>query len=55
MLVLEEDFDSEALDAFGLDATCDDRGNGFIVALDVETLYGMDAVWERATEAGDVV
>ncbi|MFH5801688.1 VOC family protein [Haladaptatus sp. CMAA 1911] len=54
-LVLEEDFDPEVLDAFGLDDPGDDRGKGVIVALDVGTPDDVDAVCERASEAGDVV
>lgn len=32
-LVLEEDFDPDVFDAFGLDDPGDDRGNGVIVAV----------------------
>ncbi|WP_227379831.1 VOC family protein [Haladaptatus halobius] len=51
-LVLEEDFDPEVLDAFGVDAPGDDRGSGVILAIDIGTPEAVDTVCERATEAG---
>lgn len=48
-LVLEEDFDPDVLDAFGLDDPGDDRGSGVIVAVGVENPEEVDAVCERST------
>ncbi len=46
-LVLEKDFDPDVLDAFGLDDPSDDRGNGIIVAVEVEDPEEVDTVCER--------
>lgn len=54
-LVLEEDFDQEILDAFGLEEPGDDRGRGVIVAIEVDDPEEVDAVCERAEEAGETV
>lgn len=54
-LVLEEDFDPEVLDSFGLDDPGDDRGAGVIIAIEVETPDAVDAVAERAGAAGETV
>lgn len=50
-LVLEEDFDEEILDAFGLTAPEDPRGEGVIIAIDVGEPEEVDAVCERAGSA----
>lgn len=54
-LVLETDFDPEVLDAFGLDEPGDERGQGVIVALDVEDPEDVDRVCDRVREAGETV
>lgn len=54
-LVLEEDFDQDVLDAFGLDDPGDERGSGVIVALDVDSPDRVDAVCERVEDAGETV
>ncbi|WP_121743405.1 VOC family protein [Natronorubrum halophilum] len=54
-LVLEEDFDPEVLDAFGLDEPGDERGRGVIVAIDVDDPEAVDTVCERAAEAVETV
>lgn len=48
-LVLESDFDEEIFDAFGLDEPGENRGDGVIVAIEVDDV---DAVYSRADEAG---
>lgn len=50
--VLEEDFDQEVLAAFGLQKPGDQRGDGVIVAIDVDTIDTVDAVCDRAREKG---
>ncbi|WP_137290482.1 VOC family protein [Natronorubrum halophilum] len=54
-LVLEEDFDPEVLDAFGLDEPGDERGRGVIVAIDVGDPEAVDTVCQRAAEADETV
>ena len=54
-LVLEEDFDQEVLDAFGLDEPGDERGRGVIVAIGVEDPDAVDAVCDRVADAGETV
>lgn len=54
-LVLEEDFDPEVLDAFGLEEPGDERGGGVIVALDVGTPEEVDAVCDRAADEDETV
>lgn len=54
-LVLEEDFDREVLDAFGLSEPGDERGDGVIVAVEVESPEEVDAVCDRAETAGATV
>lgn len=54
-LVLEEDFDPEILDAFGLDQPGDARGSGVIVAIEVADPDAVDAVCERVADAGETV
>lgn len=54
-LVLEEDFDREVLDAFGLDDPGDERGSGVIVAIEVGSPDAVDAVAERAEAADETV
>lgn len=51
-LVLEEDFDREVLDTFGLDEPGDDRGKGTITAIEVESPASVDEICNRASEAG---
>lgn len=48
-LVLESDFDEDVLDAFGLDDPGNDRGNGVIVAVAVDSV---EEVHRRAAETG---
>lgn len=54
-LVLEEDFDREVLDAFGLDEPGNDRGKGAITAIEVASPASVDEICRRATEAGSTV
>ena len=51
-LVLESDFGPEVLDAFGLDEPGEERGRGVIVAVDVGDPDAVDAVEDRAVDAG---
>lgn len=48
-LMIEQDFDEEALAAFGLEPPGEDRGEGVIVVVEVDDV---DAVHERAASAG---
>lgn len=50
-LVLEEDFDGDVLDDFGLTRPSDPRGEGVIVALDVDTPEDVDAIVDRVADA----
>lgn len=54
-LVLEEDFDQEVLDSFGLDEPGDDRGQGTIVAIEVNSPESVDRIVKRAAETGIMV
>lgn len=54
-LVLEEDFDREVLNAFGLDEPDDSRGQGTITAIEVESSALVDDICSRAIEAGMTV
>lgn len=47
-LMIEQDFDEEALAAFGLEPPGEDRGEGVIVVIEVDDV---DAVHDRATAA----
>lgn len=54
-LVLEEDFDPEVLDVFGLEDPGDDRGLGVIVAIDVGAPADVDSICTRVAEADGTV
>lgn len=47
-LKLEQDFDDETLEAFGLDAPGDDRGAGLIIGIEAADLAG---AYERSSHA----
>lgn len=51
-LVLEEDFPDDVLEDFGLPHPGEDRGNGVIVVLDVDTPEHVDDTIERIGDAG---
>mgnify|MGYP000058799896 FL=1 len=54
-LVLETDFDPDVLEAFGLTEPGADRGDGVIVAIEVDGPDEVDAVCQRARDAGETV
>jgi len=54
-LVLESDFGPDVLDAFGLEEPGDDRGDGVIVAIEVDGPDEVDAVCQRAYDSGRAV
>jgi len=54
-LVLESDFGPDVLDAFGLEEPGDDRGDGVIVAIEVDGPDEVDAVCQRAHDSGETV
>mgnify|MGYP000070737248 FL=1 len=54
-LVLETDFDPDVLEAFGLAEPGADRGDGVIVAIEVDGPDEVDAVCQRARDAGETV
>lgn len=54
-LVLEEDFDPEILEAFGLDEPGEERGSGVIVAIEVESPSAVDSVCERVADSDETV
>ena len=54
-LVLEEDFDRDVLDTFGLDEPGDDRGRGSITAIEVESPASVDKICSQALEVEGTV
>lgn len=51
-LVLEEDFDDAVLDEFGLTAPSDPRGDGLIVAIEVDDTAEVDTTVDRVENEG---
>ncbi|MEY7851642.1 VOC family protein [Natrarchaeobius sp. A-rgal3] len=54
-LVLEEDFDEDVLEAFGLSEPGDVRGEGVIVAIEVDDADDVDEIHQRAEDEGVTV
>lgn len=51
-LVLEDDFEEDVLEDFGLDAPTSPRGDGVIVAISVDDRETVESTVDRVAEAG---